>query len=702
MQIIIPPSTSKAPRPPCVRPKAPGWPLHSTRLALAAPLLALLAQTSVLIPTALAQPGSGFGFGAATDTDRRPTGVSAFKALSLDDLMNLDVTSVSRQPEAYKNAPASLTVITQDEIRRSGASSLPEALRLADNLEVAQTYSSTWGISARGFNIGVGNKLLVLMDGRSLYSPLFSGVIWNMQDYLLEDIDRIEVISGPGGTLWGANAVNGVINIVTRSSRDTQGFYAEVAGGTGLQDAVGFRYGGAISSNVFFRVYGKYFDRGAEDYPDGSNAHDGWNRGQAGFRIDSYASPDNLLTLEGDGFGGFNDVVPGGQGTARFTGHTAGGHALGRWTHSFTDASDMSLQLYYDRVDLDAPFQGAGAIPQGDLIDHLDTYDLDFQDRFPLGERNHVVWGLEYRYTHDVVRSAPLVAFLPSVLDHNLYSAFLQDEITLLEPLTLTIGTKIEHHDYTGLEYEPSARLRWNLTEKQMVWGAVSRAVRTPARYDRDLYQPAPQYGALLIGNNTFDSETVLAYELGYRTEMGERAAASLSLFYNDYTKLRSINLTSNSLPLFYGNNNKAQSYGVELSGDYQLTEWWRLHAGYDWLHEIVEVGHGGDFANGLNEVSDPQNQVFVRSSITLPRGVEFDTSFRWIDRVRNNAGSTPGFVPSYAELDLRLAWHVTQNIELSIVGQNLVHERHVESGFPSSTQEAIARAVYGKIAWRW
>lgn len=631
--------------------------------------------------------------------------LDTYKKMSLEELMDQEVTSVAKQPQPLRQAPAAIQVVTGDEIRRSGASSIPEALRLADNLDVAQLSSSQWDISARGFNTsGFSDKLLVLMDGRSLYTPLLAGVIWNMQDYLLEDIDRIEVISGPGGTLWGANAMNGVINITSKNARDTQGLYVESGGGNWLQDFAAVRYGGTLSSNVFYRVYGKYFDRDAEVYADGKSANDSWNRGQGGFRIDADGSPKNQFTLQGDIFGGDNDSTPGGEGTPNAEGTSGGGNILGRWTHTFSDDSDMNLQLYYDRNHLEAPFQSAGAIPAGNLTDDLDTYDLDFQDRFPLGTWNNIVWGLGYRFTHDVVQDAPLVAFLPNTLDQNLYSTFVQDEIKLRKNVFLTLGSKLEHNDYTGFEVEPSARIQWNVTDKQMIWGAISRAVRTPSRYDRDLSEPSPAYGTFLTGNSGFESETLIAYELGYRAQMSRKLSGSLSAFYNDYDNLRSLSETPTTIvPLYWGNNLEGDTWGFELSADYQILDWWRLHGGYDFLKENIHVKPGQtDLDNGLGETADPENQVFLRSSMDLPWRTELDTSFRWIDTVHNNNGGVAGTVPAYAEMDVRLGWHATKNLEISIVGQNLLHDQHAEAGFPGSTQEQIVRSIFGKIAWKF
>jgi iron complex outermembrane receptor protein len=663
--------------------------------------------------------------GQAVPPDPAATNAAAlYKKMSLEQLMNLDVTSVSKEPEPYRNAPAAIEVITGDEIRRSGASSIPEALRLADNLEVAQVSSSVWDISARGFNSSVSDKLLVMMDGRSLYTPLFAGVIWNMQDYLLADIDRIEVVSGPGGTLWGANAVNGVINITTKSAKDTQGLYVEAGGGSQLEDFTAVRYGGMLASNVYYRVYGKYFDQGSEVFADGASAHDSWNRGQAGFRIDSEASAQNPLTLQGDFYAGGTDVLPGGEGNPPAEGHAWGGNLLSRWTHLFSDDNQMSLQVYYDRTHLAAPFSGApaepafpplfpasGPIPGGTLKDDLDTIDVDFQDRFQLGARNHVVWGLGYRFTHDVVANTPIVTFLPGILDQDLFSGFVQDEIKLLEKVHLTIGSKLEHNDYTGFEYEPSARLQWDVTDQQMLWAAVSRSVRMPSRYDENLYQPAPNYQYIyhLTGNPAFESEKVIAYELGYRAQVTPKVSGSISAFYNDYDDLRSssekitLNNPASLIDVYFQNNLEGHTYGFELSADYQVFSWWRLHAGYDLLKEDIHTKPGTtDVDHALGETADPENQVFLRSSMDLPGRTELDVGARWIDTVRNNNGSVAGTVPSYFELDVRLGWHVTRNLEVAIVGQNLLHDQHVEAGFAGPAQEFIERSVYGKVSYSW
>jgi len=646
---------------------------------------------------------AGLSFAQAPNTKRSPI---ALKKLTLTELMDLDVTSVAKKPEPYIEAPAAIQVITGDDIRRSGASSIPDALRLADNLTVAQKTSHSWAISARGFNTDLANKLLVLVDGRSVYTPLYSGVFWDQLDYLLEDVDRIEVVSGPGGTLWGANAVNGIINVISKSAKDTQGFYVESGGGTQLRDFVGVRYGGKLAPNVSFRVYGKFFDRGNQVLPNGNEAQDSWRMGRGGFHIDATPSSRNALTLQGDVYSGDENLSQGRN--SRFS----GGNILGRWSHTFADSSSLSLHFYYDRTHLNLPAPGNAFAPAGTLIDDLDTYDLDFQHRFHLGERNQFVWGLGYRFTHDVVENAPALAFLPATLNHHQLSGFAQDELMLTNRLSLTLGTKVEHISYTGFEFEPSARLAWTPTGRQTIWAAISRAIRAPSRVDRDIRLPTPAFAPIvnniLIGGANFKSETVIAYELGYRAQLGPKVSGSISTFYNVYDNVRSTSVSPPparfGLPLFYENNLEGQTYGIELSVNYQALDWWRLHGGYNFLKEDIHVKSGHrDFNNALNETADPEHQFSIRSSMDLPKKIELDAGLRWVDSFRFNKNRVPATVPNYFELDLRLGWHPHKDLELSIVGQNLLHDHHLEyviSG--SNPREEIVRSVYGKVTWRY
>ncbi|HEY6458150.1 MAG TPA: TonB-dependent receptor [Steroidobacteraceae bacterium] len=642
------------------------------------------------------------GTGAAVAQPSDPT-TDALKNLSLDQLMDVEVTSVSRHPEKLLQSASAIQVITREDIRRSGATSIPEALRLADNLEVAQKNSHDWAISARGFNTALANKLLVMIDGRTVYTPLFSGVFWDVQDYPLEDIDRIEVISGPGGTLWGANAVNGVINIITRKAADTQGSYVEGGGGNELQEFGTARYGGTVGDATQFRVYGKYLDRGDESVADGSAAGDSWHQGQGGFRLDSVLSSRDDLSVHGDFYDGRENET--GGDTAR----TGGGNLVGQWTHQSDSGSQMSLQSYYDRTHLADPIAEAtlGTIPiapAGFLIDDLTTFDVDFQYQLQLGLLNHVVWGTGYRLTHDAVQNAPGLGFFPTTLNQDLYSAFVQDEISLHSNLSLTVGSKIEHNDYTGFEFEPNVRLLWSGLQNQTLWSAISRAVRTPSRVDEDLKEATPPLLVILEGASDFKSEEVIAYELGYRAQLDERTSMTLSTYFNDYNDVRSTSYTPATLiPFFFQNNLEGHTYGAELSVVYQALDNWKLHLGYDLLQEHLHVKPGEfDLDDALNETADPQQQFAIRSSATLPANIEFDTTLRWVDTLHTNNGSTPGLVPSYFGLDGRLAWHGAKGIELSLVAQNMLNPRHVEYGYPSPLREQIDRSVFAKVAWRF
>jgi iron complex outermembrane receptor protein len=631
-----------------------------------------------------------------------PPLINQLKLLDVEQLLDIEVTSVARRPEKLREAAAAIQVITRSQIRRAGATTLAEALRLASNLQTAQRGARGWAISARGFNTDLANKLLVMIDGRTVYTPLFSGVFWEAQDYLLEDVERIEVISGPGGSLWGANAVNGVINIITTAAADSQGLYAEAGGGSSVNNLQGLRYGGTLSPDAHFRIYGKHMGNAASGLPDGSSANDPSHRAQGGFRIDSARGAD-ALTLQGDYYAGRQRDVAGGGDT-----RMQGANLLGRWTRSAGPESNFVLQSYFDWTRLaDAvPPLRLGTVPltpAGLVRDDLKTIDLDFQHRFRATSAHAITWGLGFRHTHDVVDNAPGIAFLPPVLDQQLYSAFVQDEIGLGAALSLTLGSKLEHNEYTGLEVEPSIRLQWLPSSTHMLWSAVSRAIRAPSRIDRDVWQGPPPTITILKGGPDFKSEKVLAWELGHRAQYGARLSTSLSAFYNEYDDVRSTTITPVTfLPFYFANDLAGHTWGTELTASLQLTENWALHAGYNWLEERLHVREGRiDITNGRNETSDPQHQVSLRSAIDLPQGVELDVGLRWIDTLHNSQGPEAGTVPDYLELDLRLAWHITNQLELSVAGRNLLHDQHPEYGFPSPARAEVERSIFGRLAWR-
>jgi iron complex outermembrane receptor protein len=591
--------------------------------------------------------------------------------------MEIEVTSVSKRAEKLSEAASAIQVITGEDIRRSGATSIPEALRLASNLQVAQVDSRQWAITARGFNGTTANKLLVLIDGRTVYTPLYAGVFWDAQDTLLEDIEQIEVISGPGATLWGANAVNGVINVTTKRARDTPGLLLEGGGGSELRYFGGLRYGGMMTSNLHYRVYGKYFDRDSAVFSNGREATNDWRMGQGGFRVDWDPSDANLFTVQGDFYGGWGEQ----PNTSDLS--MSGGNVIGRWSHTISESSDFGVQFYYDRTHRNIP---------GTFEEDLDTYDLDFQHRFALGERHDVVWGLGYRLIEDDVENSASLAFLPAEVSRQWFSAFAQDEIALVKDrLHLTLGTKIEHNDYTGFEFQPSGRLAWNATKGHMLWAAISRAVRTPSRIDTDLYAPGnPPF--FFAGGTSFVSEELLAYEIGHRVQPHPRVSVSLAAFYNDYDNIRSV---ERGPPQVLSNGHEAETYGAELTIDYRVTDWWRIRAGYTELQIQIRPEAGNTNTLGSNESHDPNRQFMVRSSVDLPWNIELDGGFRFVTHIANQR------VPEYGELDVRLAWRPLPALELSVVGQNLLHEHHSEFGSPAARRE-IERSVYGKVLWRF
>jgi iron complex outermembrane receptor protein len=600
------------------------------------------------------------------------------KKLSLEELLNIEVTSVSRRPERLSETASAIQVITQEDIHRSGATSLPEALRLASNLQVAQVNSHDWAISARGFNNTLANKLLVMIDGRAIYTPLYAGVFWDVQNVLLEDVDRIEVVSGPGGTLWGANAVNGVINIITKSAKDTQGLLVTSGGGSLLQDFGAVRYGGDVGSNFFYRIYGQRFDRNNSILANGNDALDRWDMTQGGFRTDWYPSDANALTFQGDFYAG---SLQGALADTRVDGQ----NALGRWSHLFSEESELQVQMYFDRTWRDIPNQ---------LAQDLKTYDFDFQHRFAGGERQTIVYGAGYRLMQDRVKNTPAISFLPPDRDLQLFSGFLQDEITLApERLKFTIGTKLEHNDFSGWEVQPSARLAWMPATNQVLWAAISRAVRSPSRIDTDFVFPSPPTPpgtTNFSGSRGFDSEDLLAYELGYRVQPFSRLSLSVAPYYNFYKDLRSIDQTSPT-DFVFENHFKGEVWGIELSANYRATDWWRFRGGYNYVHKHLWPTTTNALAT-VREGNDPQHQFSFQSIMDLPAHFQFDVTGRYVDTL-----PSPN-VPSYFTFDVRVAWQF-KNLELSIVGQNLLDNQHPEFGGVTGRRE-IERSVYGKISW--
>jgi len=611
------------------------------------------------------------------EPSRAATAPSELTELSLEELMNVEVTSVSKKPERLSDAAAAVYVITREDIRRSGYTSIPEILRLAPNLQVARVDSSQYAITARGFNSTTANKLLVLIDGRTVYTPLFSGVFWDVQDTLLEDIERIEVISGPGGTLWGSNAVNGVINIITRRSQDTKGGLVSLGAGTKERGA-GVRYGAQLGENTTFRVYGKGFDRDPLTSRDGTGVQDWWNKGQVGFRTD-WGRGSDALTLQGDGYTGTIAQVGDDK-------SISGANLLGRWNRTLQDGSALQVQGYFDRTRRVYP---------GVFSELLDTYDIEAQHRFQVGARHEIVWGGGYRLMHDAVTNSAGLAFLPNVRPLTLINGFLQDSIALHERLKLTLGTRLESNSYTGLEVQPNVRLAWKFRDDALLWAAVSRVVRTPSRLDTDLFAPN-QAPFLIAGGPNFKSEKLIASEVGYRAQLTSQASFSVSTFYNVYDDLRSIEPgPSGALPFTFTNKMKGYTYGVETWGSYRVFDWWRMSAGYNYLKEKLGFDTDSRDSNTAALGNDPAHQFSVRSAINLPHNLDWDVGLRVI-----GALASPD-VRNYVTLDTRLGWTFMKGVELSLIGYNLLDHDHPEFGAATSRSE-VARAFYAKIVWSY
>lgn len=631
---------------------------------------------------------------------RSQQSIEDLKNLSLEELMNIEVISVSKRPENLWESPSSIQVVKGEDLVRFGASNIPESLYLFGNLQVAQKGAHSFGVSARGFNTELANKLLVLMDGRTLYTPLFSGVYWERQDYLLADIDQIEVISGPGSTLWGANAVNGIINITTKMASKTQGLRAELGLGNELKSIASVRYGGKITDNTYYRVYGKFADRDQVMFADSIESNDNWSMGQGGFRMDSEVTNKDLITVQGDIY--INDAGLLEGSTAKVT----GANVLARWSHNYSENSKIRLQSYFDYTYMTFPTQpfvvnGIPLAPSGEFTDKLNTFDVDFQHQLNWGNHSHIVWGAGFRHLDNSTSNSPSLGFLPEEFDQNLFNIFVQDEIAVLKNLSLTLGTKLEHNPYTGYVWEPGGRIKWNLQNGKIIWGAVSKAVRTPSRVDRQLTQATPPNFVLLKGGSDFQSEILMAYELGFRTQVGERGTVSLSTYFNHYDDVRSTVLDPvNIFPLSFRNGLLAETYGLEVSMNFQINYWWQLHSGYSLMKENFWLKEGeSDFNNTYNETADPDFQFLFRSTFLLPEGISINTAFRWIDDLPINNGGILTHTPSYNELDAQITWKMLDNLSLSLAGRNLLNAEHAEYGIPGKLQ-VIQRSIFGKITF--
>jgi iron complex outermembrane receptor protein len=642
--------------------------------------------------------------------------------LSVEDLLNVEVTSVAKKAQSLNDAPAAAFVISNEDIKRSGSTSIPDALRLAPGLDVARIDANKWAVTSRGFNGSRANKLLVLIDGRSAYTRSFAGVYWDNQDVMMEDIDHIEVIRGPGAALWGANAVNGVINIITKSSSQTQGALLNAGGGTKEQGFGSFRYGTKFGEDTTARAYVKGFNRGQNTLQTGGGAGDDWNKVQGGFRMDSKLSTQDELKFQGDiyqananEFAYYPQAASPFQVTENDKNSSSGGNLLSRLKHTFSPTSDYSLQFYYDTYTRN----------QVSIYEKRDTLDLDFQHRFALLGWHEIIWGLGYRFGHDrivgkTIQNGSIPYNLnPDSVNDQVFSGFIQDELTLIDnKLWLTLGSKFEHNDYSGFEGQPSARVIWAPHNQHRLWAGVSRAVRTPSRAEQNITaltavsppsqdQPFP-VAVMTQGNPNFKSEEVISYEMGYRTTFSKSVSLDVTGFYNDYRDLRySLPGTPDTSGIFSGqpviqpvtftNALQGKTYGVEIATVWQMLNWWRWDVNYSWLH--TQLNDGGISQAGIS----PQQRTSLRGALSLRQDIDLDFWFRYVDSNFTVGSFGDTTVKAYVTLDLRTAYRPYKGIELSLVGQNLLAQQHLEYINENQTlPTAIDRGVYGKISWNF
>jgi iron complex outermembrane recepter protein len=606
---------------------------------------------------------------------------SSLADLSLEQLGDIAVLSVSRRPEPLAEAPSSIYVITNEQIRRAGATSLGEALRLAPNLQVARVNSVGYAITARGFNNSLANKLLVLIDGRTIYTPLFSGVFWDQQDLVLADIDRIEVVSGPGATLWGANAVNGVINIITRTAAETQGGFV-AAGGGNFEEQAAVRYGGMLGQSGHYRAYAKLatFDDTAR--ASGRSALDAWSRQQVGFRADWNADRDGV-TLQADVYDGRSQDRGAAAGFEFGRIEVSGANVLGRWTRSLANGSELRVQSYFDHTERDDSLF---------FRPRRDTFDVELQHGAARGAHD-LLWGGGYRRTSDDIATGFITTFIPASRDLEWANLFIQDRVRLRSNLEATIGLKLERNDYTGTESLPSARLAWQPTDSRLVWGAVSRAVRAPSRIDRDVFFPGtPPF--LVVGGPNFQSEVAEVLELGYRAQPHAALSYSITAFRHDWDKLRS----GTAIPVQLENRIEGDAYGVEAWATWNVTDRWQVSGGLNTLEKDLVLEPGSNDPVGVANstlANDADFRWTLRSSLELPRGLQLDIGIRRVDSL-----PTPD-VPRYTAVDGHLAWARGERLNLGLSVQNLFDDAHAEFEAAPNRSE-LPRTILLSADWRF
>lgn len=623
--------------------------------------------------------------------------------MGLEALMNIEVTSVAKKPQKKSEAAAAVFVITNKDLRRWGVTNIPDALRRVPGLQVARIDANKWAITSRGFNSRFANKLLVLIDGRTVYTPLFAGVYWDANLVMLEDVEQIEIIRGPGGTLWGANAVNGVINIITKSAGNTQGTLVSAAAGNELERLVNVRHGGTTGSGSHYRVYAisRADDSGFAD----PGAHDDADIAQAGFRTDWSKGDTDSHTLQGDYYRGTAGqellIAPSAPATITDDADTEGGNLLYRWTHRSGNRSDLTLQAYVDYVSRESAV----------LYEDRYTLDLELQHHFTWNDRHDVVWGLNYRSIDDDTKSTQIFSLAPADRRVDLVTGFIQDEISLFsEHAKLTLGTKLEHNDFTGFEVQPNIRLAWLTDSGNTVWGAVSRAVRTPARGEHDVsltVLPPPSPPGLppltINGNSGYDTEKLVAWEIGLRRALADSVTLDATAFYNRYDKLRTIEITSmppGPFTAVFDNNMEGNTQGLEIDVHWQARPWLSVNANYTRLEIDLDLVNGSMDTTSLSaEHASPEHQANLWIAADLDNDIHLDAALRYVDSLQN-----PGFTKTgdYLAFDARIAWMAAPGIELSLVGQNLFDSHHPEFNpdFIISTPTEVERSIHGTVVW--
>jgi iron complex outermembrane recepter protein len=644
----------------------------------------------------------------STDSDLTQT--------SLEDLMNISVTSVSKKKQKTSQAPGAIFVISQEDIRRSGALNIPDLLRMVPGLDVAQIDAGKWAISARGFNGQYSNKLLVLVDGRTVYTAIFAGVFWDSQNVPLDTIERIEVIRGPGAAVWGSNAVNGVINIITLNAADTQGGCLSAGVGNISTGSETLRYGGRIRGLGAYRVYAEGFHYDSLPTLDGLDGKDDWRLVNGGFRADSVLSAKDSVITEGETYQGNAgemattpiSLTPPETETIALHDVYSGWNLLSRWSHTISPLSQTSLQIYFDRTNRGDTTYALG----------VNTFDIDFQHHIAAGTRQDVVWGVGYRVSSDDTSPTLRIVFTPQDRNLHLFSSFVQDEISVRpERLQLSLGARVEHSDYTGFGFQPSARMVWTPDRQNMFWGAISSADRTPSRSDTDIrvnYAALPGPGNMpmlvsLFGDPNFKNERLTALEVGYRNSWTSTLSIDSTIFYNLYRDLVSVEpgaarIETNPapthllVPSYFSNGMHGETHGLELFANWKAASFWTLSPGYAFFSMHLHRFAGSqDFTDAAGtEGGTPDHQAQLRSSITLPHNLQWNASAYFVNRL------TAVSIPSYTRVDTGLIWNAGERVSLSVVGQNLSKSLHPEYAGPSATVQTdlIRRSAYARFTW--